>query len=142
MPEPSVSATEQQRDLATRWGGKPVLFENGFLAVPNTFLRYVGKLNPPLNPAEILFILELMTFKWGERAPFPGYKTLADRMGISQPYARKLARSLEDKNYLKRRIRRGQTNRFFLTGLFDELERLVIERRGTAGDEEEGDENE
>ena len=53
--------------------------------------------------------------------PFPGYRAIAERMGMSVPYTRKIARSLEDKNLLKRQVRRGQTNRFDLTPLFKRL---------------------
>ena len=40
-------------------------------------------------------------------------------MGISDKMARRHAKSLEVKGYLKRRIRVGQTNHFDLNPLFD-----------------------
>ena len=43
-----------------------------------------------------------MEYKWDERAPFPSYKTLARRMGISDKMARRHAQSLEAKRYLRR----------------------------------------
>jgi hypothetical protein len=109
------------RDLLTRWGGRPEILADGFVAVPTTFLKYLGTLRPSLTPTEALFVLELMAYKWDERAPFPGYKALAERMGVSDVYARKLARTLQAKGYLKRLVRVGQTNRFNLQPLFDKL---------------------
>jgi len=63
----------------------------------------------------------VMVFKWDEKAPFPGYKKVAKRMGISEVYARKLARSLQGKGFLLRIPRVGQTNAFDFTPLFTKL---------------------
>jgi len=62
-----------------------------------------------------------MVYKWDEQAPFPGYKALADRMGVSEVYARKLGRSLNAKGHIRRQPRVGQTNLFDLQPLFDRL---------------------
>jgi len=66
-------------------------------------------------------VLHLMDFKWDEKHPFPGYKRLGLRMGVSDKMARRHAQSLETKGYLKREMRVGQTNRFDLIPLFDAL---------------------
>ena len=120
------SATGNQVDAARhsivdRWGGDESVLSEGFVAVPRAFLRLAGTLRPSLTPAETLFVIQLMSWKWDERAPFPGYSTVAARMGVSVPYARKIARSLESKKLLRRQARRGQTNRFDLTPLFKKL---------------------
>jgi hypothetical protein len=107
--------------LVSRWGGRGELLVEGFVAVPTAFLKYLGSLKPGLTPAEALFVLELMVYKWDAQAPFPGYKTLADRMGVSEVYARKLGRSLHAKGHLRRQPRVGQTNLFDLQPLFDRL---------------------
>ena len=57
-------------------------------------------------------MLHLMEFKWDSKEPYPAYKTLAKRMGISDKMARRRAQSLEIKGYLKRHIRTAKTNRF------------------------------
>ena len=57
-----------------------------------------------------------MSWKWDERNPFPGYAAVAERMGISVTYARKLVRSLEKKQLLRRQVRSGQTNIFDFAG--------------------------
>jgi hypothetical protein len=124
-PEP----THGRRSYASRWK-HPELIQDGYLVIPSAFLRHYATLKPhPLNSGEALFVINLMAFKWDEEAPFPGYKTLAARMGISDKMARRYAQSLEVKGYLRRQIRTGQTNRFDLTPLFDTLRRAHLEER-------------
>lgn len=117
VPAPSRA----RRQIAQRWGGKEVFGESGFLAVPLAFLKFHAAIKPKLKPAEAMFVLQLMSYKWDTGAPFPGYKTIAKRMGVSEVYARKIARALEDKGLMKRRFRRSQTNLFDLQPLFDKL---------------------
>ena len=68
-----------------------------------------------------MFVVHLMQHKWGEEAPYPGYKTIAKRMGVSDKTARRLAKSLEEKKYLLREIRQANTNRFHLNKLMSAL---------------------
>ena len=75
-----------------------------------------------------MFVLHLMDFKWDAKLPFPGYKTLAKRMGVTDKMARNHAHSLEIKKYLLRHMRIGRTNRFDLSPLSDALA-LIIARR-------------
>ena len=107
-----------KHSVVERWGGDESILSEGFVPVPTVFLRLAGTL---LTPAEALFVVQLMSWKWDADAPFPGYRAIADRMGVSVPYTRKIARSLEGKNLLRRQVRRGQTNRFDLTPLFKRL---------------------
>lgn len=121
-PNGGVSTAEDsQWAVIERWGGDPAMLEKGFLPVPTLFMRYHATMRPRLKPAEAMFVLQLMTFKWDKRAPHPGYKTLAQRMGVSEAYVRKIARALEEKKYLRRRPRVSQTNRFDLRPLFLQL---------------------
>lgn len=109
------------RSFAKRWNHSE-LFGKGFVAVPTSFLRHYAHLQPyRLTTGEALFVLHLMEFKWDADAPFPGYATLAQRMGISLKMARRHAQQLEVKKYLRREIRRGKTNKFDLSPLFDAL---------------------
>jgi hypothetical protein len=117
------------RDLLVRWGGKRAILAEGFVAVPTTFLKYFGSMEPGLTPTEALFVLELMVYKWDKRSPFPGYKAVAERMGVSEAYARKLARGLQTKGYLNREVRVGRTNRFDLQPLFERLAQHAEQQR-------------
>lgn len=114
-----------------RWGGEKVLFHEGYVPVPVTFLRCLGQLAPhTLNPAEALFLLELLVFKWDEENPWPSYAKIAEQMGISDTYARRLARKLEKKGFLERKKRVGRTNEFNLNPLFEKLAAHLREEKG------------
>ena len=116
---------ESARSFIKRWKHQN-LFARGFLVVPTLYLHHYATLKPyPLTPGEALFVLHLMEFKWDAKHPFPGYKTLAARMGLSDKMVRRYAQSLEAKKYLRREMRVGQTNRFDLTPLFDALSKAV-----------------
>ena len=79
-----------------------------------------------------MLVIHLIRHKWDEDPPFPGFTTLARRMGISQTATRAHARSLEKKGYLLRQMRVGTTNKFDLRPLFLALEKLQEYERGRA----------
>lgn len=120
---PAEDTIVPNRSLAARWGSQQ-LFEEGFVGVPAGFLRCYTLLN--LSNSEAMFVLQLMSFKWNENAPFPSYKTLAQRMGITTEMARRHAKSLEDKHLLVRVKRTGQSNAFDLRPLSSALEQLLM----------------
>lgn len=118
----TAGTLKARRSIVERWGGNPTIVdEEGFVPVPTAFLKYHAVLRPRLKAAEAMFVLQLMTYKWDKQAPYPGYKTLAQRMGVSEVYARKIARALEEKGYLHRKVRVSQTNQFDLQPLFEKL---------------------
>lgn len=95
------------------------------MPVPLVFLRRYTDLKPfPLTLGEAMFVVHLMQFKWDAAEPFPSYGTIARQMGISDKQARRLAKSLVDKGYLRRIQRIGRSNRFDLTPLFDAIHAL------------------
>jgi DNA-binding MarR family transcriptional regulator len=116
--------------VAVRW--TPTLIRSGHIPVARTFLRNYSSLNPPLTPTEALFVIHLMDFKWDEKAPYPGYKTLAKHMGVSPKMVRRYAQALETKGYLKRELRTSQTNLFELSPLFKALEDRVLQENRTS----------
>jgi DNA-binding IclR family transcriptional regulator len=75
-----------------------------------------------------MFVIHLMKFKWGQDAPYPAYKTIAQQMGVSTKTARRLAASLQQKKYLHREVRVGATNRFHLQKLITALVTLKTKR--------------
>ena len=122
---PHFDNTKSDKSFASRWKYER-LFEKGYLAVPALFLRHYAQLKPySLTSGEALFVLHLMEFKWDSKAPFPAYRTLAARMGVSDKMARRHAQSLEVKGYLKRKKRKGTTNRFDLNPLFGAVLKAV-----------------
>jgi hypothetical protein len=109
------------RQVSARWTES--LTQKGWTPVADFFLDSYAKLQPPLTNAEAMLVIHLIRHKWDEAPPFPGFTTLAGRMGISTTAARGHARSLEKKGYLVRQMRIGTTNKFDLSSLFAALEK-------------------
>jgi DNA-binding MarR family transcriptional regulator len=106
--------------FAKKWAAE--LESDGHVQISTFFLENYHRLKPySLTHGEAMFIVHLMQHKWSEAAPYPGYKTIAKRMGVSDKTARRLAKSLEDKKYLIREVRQANTNRFHLTQLMAAL---------------------
>jgi hypothetical protein len=116
------------REVSARW--TVALTSQGWTPVADFFLDSYAKLSPPLTNAEAMLVIHLIRHKWDAAPPFPGFTTLAKRMGISPTAARAHARSLEKKGYLVRQMRVGTTNKFDLTKLFAALEKLQAYEMG------------
>jgi Helix-turn-helix domain len=128
----SPDSSTINRKLATRWGGQESLFAQpeGWVGVPDSFLRLYARLKPyQLTVGEAMFVLELMSYKWTEKAPFPSYKSLAARMGVTDKMVRRYAANLEGKGYLQRQARIGSTNTFNLNPLFVALAKALEEEK-------------
>lgn len=133
MPASDTTA-KPKRSFVERWK-HAALFEKGFVVAPTVFLQVYARLKPEITPGEAMFILHLMEFKWDADHPYPGYKTLARRMGRSEKAVQGYAQALQIKGYLHRRIRQGETNKFDLEPLFDALlakakELVALESKG------------
>ena len=114
-----------QREVSDRW--TPALVQGGWTPVADYFLDSYTRLDPQLSTSEAMLIIHLMRHKWDRDMPFPGFKTLARRMGVSATAVRNHARSLEQKGYLRRHVQIGTTNRFDLEPLFAALEKLLAQ---------------
>lgn len=120
-----AKATVAKRDVAKRWTAK--LAKGGFTPVVTVFLEHYARMSPPLTTPEAMLVIQLMSFKWDDSMPFPAFKTLAKRMGISATAVRNHARTLEkQKRYLVRHKRVGQPNLFDLKPLFEALEKVQV----------------
>ncbi len=117
----------EQRDVAARW--TPHLASGGWTPVVDYFLDHYRELG--ITNLEAMFVVHLIRFKWTSQMPFPGFKRIAKKMGISATATRGHAKRLEKKGLLKRVGRVGSTNRFDLTGLFQGLERLQLKKGET-----------
>jgi DNA-binding MarR family transcriptional regulator len=115
-----MNVKQSKYPFAKKWAAE--LESDGHVQISTFFLENYHRLKPySLTHGEAMFIVHLMQHKWGEEAPYPGYKTIAKRMGVSDKTARRLAKSLEDKKYLFREIREANTNRFHLAKLMSAL---------------------
>lgn len=126
---PSITLDKlTEKDKFSRWDGRD-LFLNGYVPVPTLFLEVYAQLKPyPLSTPEAMFVLELMSFKWTKQNPFPSYKRIAERMNVSDKMVRRYAQSLQTKTYLRRMLRKNNTNEFDLSGLFEALQKVAEER--------------
>lgn len=124
---------ELDRSVIARWGGHEILLSRGFVPVVRVFFEQVSQLpDGGLSPVEAMFCLQLMSFKWDEAAPYPSYALLAQRLGVSIPYVKKLAAHLEERGFLIKtrreslsRSQRFSTNEYDLSPLFDQLAHAV-----------------
>lgn len=127
--EENHGKVEAPAGLIERWGGSPSAFASGFVGVPTILLTHmtaIGDGNDGISTTETIFIMQIMSFKWGEESPYPSYKRVARRMGISERYSRRVARSLEEKGLLRREQRSDKTNKFHLDPLFKEISRIGL----------------
>ena len=118
-----TDGVKNDRDYKVKKRWSALLAAGGWVPVVTDFLENHAKLKPySITHGEAMFIIHLMSFKWEEQAPFPAYKTIAHRMGVSIKTARRLAQSLEQKKYLVREVRVNNTNIFHLENLITALE--------------------
>jgi hypothetical protein len=134
-PEAARSPADKEKySTAKRWSA--FLAKGGHTPVVNYFLEHYHDLKPfPITSGEAMFVIHLMYFKWGEEAPYPGYKTIAKRMGVSHKTARRHAQELEGKQYLVREKRENQPNKFHLNKLIKALEEHKRANPPRKGDE-------
>ncbi|MFO0931979.1 MAG: helix-turn-helix domain-containing protein [Planctomycetota bacterium] len=116
--------------VAKRW--TPKIAAHGWTPVSDFFLLNYHCFKPEITSAEAMFIIQLMHHKRDENPPYPGFKSLAKRMGVGVGTARGYARELEKKNYLEREKRVQTTNRFRLDPLFEAIEKLMAKQKAAA----------
>src|SRR5438045_1934059 len=95
---PPASGTGEGRRAKSRWTEK--LMRRGFTPVAVVFLQRYARLVPKLSHAETLLIIHLMSFKWDEKAPYPSVGLLAERLGVSTRYVRKMLKRLGALHYV------------------------------------------
>ena len=113
------------RDVAQRWTSK--LSAAGWTPISDIFLKHYAEMDPPITTPEAMVIIQLMVNKWDASPPYPGFKGIAKRMGMTDTAVRTHVRRLEKKEYLKRIPRPGNTNEFVLEPLFSALEEFITQ---------------
>jgi hypothetical protein len=109
------------RTIGSRW--TPTLAAFSWTPVSDFFLDNYRQLG--ISNLEAMLIIQLMRHKWSIHMPFPGFKRLAKRMGMTPTGVRAHARSLQRKGMLRRVKRVGKANVFDLEPLFQKLEQLI-----------------
>ena len=121
----AAGSDAKDRKVEKRWTKK--LADAGWSPISDFFLGQYTRLNPPMTSVEAMFVIHLMSHKWDEDKPHPGFKRIARRMGVTDASTRGYARSLEKKGYLARVFRESRTNLFDLSPLFIRLEERLAE---------------
>jgi DNA-binding FadR family transcriptional regulator len=81
-----------------------------------------------LTSLEAMVIVQIVSHKWDERAPFPALGTIAERLSVSRRTIRGALERLEDFGYVRREFSStGGTNRYHFDGLVRALESLIAE---------------
>src|SRR4051812_40340048 len=70
-----------QRDVAKRW--TPALARAGWTPISDFFLDNFHRLTPAMTHGEAMLVVLLMRHKWDDAPPFPGFKSISKRLGIS-----------------------------------------------------------
>ncbi len=125
----TTPSSDDTRSVGRRW--TPKLAAAGFTPVVFPFIDYYTNLG--LTTVEAMFLVILVRHKWDEAAPFPGYKSIGERMGVSPRRVRQIAIGLEKENFIRRVDRSGsgtprtkaRSHAFDLTPLFEKLEAYV-----------------
>ena len=132
MAEKSSEKSEWQ--IENRWTPK---LAKKWTPVSYAFLEHYSQLTPSITSGEAMFIVHVIAHKWKKAAPYPSFKTIGNRMGVTHTQARNYARSLETKKYLRRKMRVGKTNRFYFEGLYEALERAMDAKKPEQDDDDD-----
>lgn len=111
--------------IGIRW--TPFLAQSGFVPIPMAFLRFATQISPPLQPAEMLLVVVIQSHRWDSRLPYPSSRKLAEFMGCTDRYVRKLCAQLEANGYLNRRKGPGRSLEYDFGILFSKLEQKMQE---------------
>lgn len=140
--EPSVPPEEKPRDrsVAARWSDRLAQFT----PIPLFFLKNYAKIGAAdgqtgLNPSEAMVIIQLMSFKWDERAPFPTVGKIAEQTNLKERSIREIIRRLEGLGLIRREPSpHGGPNRYHFEGLVSTLHRMMDEQAEARDAKEEG----
>lgn len=114
-------------DFASKWTDN--VANCGFTSIPNILLTERTKLN--LTPSEILIVIALESFRWeADRRVFPRIVTISEMTGYAPRSVKRLLKSLEDKQLIKRLPRYHQSNVYDQSGIISKLNELALGRLG------------
>lgn len=141
-PNPPATATAKKYSVDLVWTPK---LAKRFTAVSAYFLANLHRIGGPgsrgLTPSEAMVIIQLLSFKWDDRAPKPALRTIATRLGLSVRTVRDIVKRLEDLHLVQREHNsEGGCNRYHFDGLFAHLEQLMDSDANAADAAERDDE--
>ena len=116
------------------WGE---ILDEGFTSVPNILLRYRSRIG--LKPKHVMLIIDIMSYKWDSKYPFPSYSTLALRSGIEERSVKRITQDLEELGLLVKSPRFDEETGAQVTTVFDfrPLVQKLIDELNKNGDYDE-----
>jgi hypothetical protein len=109
--------------VAARWSRS--IAAAGWCPVPFVLLANLDALE--LSPSEALLLVQIASFRWDSRLPFPTTSELARRMRMTPRGITKLLKGLEERGFISRQ-RHGRRREFDMSGLQAKLEKFAAER--------------
>ncbi|MGE3075147.1 MAG: helix-turn-helix domain-containing protein [Dehalococcoidia bacterium] len=111
-PQPRLEAGDYR--ISVRFGD--AVLQAGHTVIPNLVLNHYSQLN--ISPGEFVLVVQLWSFAWTDRNPYPSLGTLAERLGVSRRQVRNYVHTLKGKGLLKV-TERSQPGRGQLTSEYD-----------------------
>jgi hypothetical protein len=122
-----------------------VILSGGIAAIPKALYMYSAELG--LVPQEVWFVGYILAHRWTAELPFPSLRKMSVHTGVSPQMLHRYKNSLIEKGYLetipRTRPSGGRTSNYYdFSGLFQQLELLLIRDNGGRPEDLEGDEEE
>jgi hypothetical protein len=103
------------------WGG---LTKSGYEAVPVVFLRHASRLG--ISMEERVLIMVILSYSWDDGdTPYPSKETLAEALGRTPRSIQTYIQALVDKGVVRVVERRGLSNQYDFSPLYQKLRELV-----------------
>lgn len=136
-----TATSETERINEKKWG-KP-LMAAGWTAVPNMLLEHQQQLG--LDAVDLNILLQVAKHWWyPEKAPHPGKKALAARVGVSPRTVQRRLRSMVKAKLISRKSRTkvgggNDTTEFYFTGLIERATPYAVEKLNLISKRQEED---
>lgn len=122
-----------------------VILSGGIAAIPKALYMYSAELR--LIPQEVWFVGYILAHRWTAELPFPSLRKMSVHTGVSPQMLHRYKNSLIEKGYLetlpRTRPSGGRSSNYYdFSGLFQQLEVLLLRDNGGRPEDLEGDEDE
>lgn len=139
-----MSRREHEDDYRYRFLSRfgSVILSGGIAAIPKALYMYSAELE--LVPQEVWFVGYILAHRWTAELPYPSLRKMSLHTGVSYQMLHRYKNSLIEKGYLEvipRTRRNGgrSSNYYDFSGLFEQLERLLVRDNGGRAEDLEGD---
>lgn len=126
----SQAGQSSAKTLEARWGKEAIA--GGYTVAPDVLIRSMKELQ--LERLDLLVVLVLATYwRAANDMPFPSKETIAAMLDVNAQTVRRSIQKMETMGYVVRKFRKSaygdnQTNRYDMSGLAKEVNRLAKEK--------------